>query len=136
MAVTASLAIRTAQAVAELNAIGNNATLTLYSGARPATVDTAPAANTSLVVATWSGAAGTAANGVITFTPPPAAIAAVTNNSANAVWARIASSSGTACFDYDVSATGAVPPGDLQLPTVTIVSGVQVLVNSLTQTEN
>lgn len=134
MAVTASIAIRTAQAVAELNAIGNNATLTLYSGARPATVDTAPAANTSLVVATWSGAAGTAANGVITFTPPPAAVAAVTNNSANAVWARIASSAGTACFDYDVSATGGT--GDLQLPTVTIVSGVQVLVNSLTQTEN
>lgn len=131
MTVLASVAVRTAEANADLTSIGSAANLTIYSGTRPATPDAGLSSNIALVVLTWTGAAGTAANGVITFTAPPSNTAAA---SGTASWARLANSSGTAIFDFDVTATGG--SGDIQVPTVSISAGVTITLTSLTLTEN
>jgi len=135
MAVTCSVAnILEPEAAADVTAIGSAATLTIYSGTRPASPDAAVSGATALATFTWSGAAATSANGVVTMNSVASVAAAA---SGTAAWARLASSSQTPAtaglFDFSVTATGG--GGDITLPTTTITADVTVSLTSLTITE-
>lgn len=137
MTVTSSVAARTAKANADLTTVGNGATLTVYSGARPATPDTAPVngTNAALAVLTQAGALGSVTNGVLNTNAFPSTTAlAAAGSGTTAVWARLSTSGGVACFDYDVSVTGGT--GEVQFPSVTFVSGVTVTMAAGNMTEN
>lgn len=121
-----SAAHRQAQATALIAAIGINAILETYSGAAPATVDTA-VTGTLLVTHTGNAAQfGTAAGGVIT-------VSAVAN--ANAVggaatapgYMRIKTSGGTAVADFVYST-------DITASPAAITAGQTIVFSSLTIT--
>jgi len=131
MTVIGSVAARQAKASADLTSLGNNAALVIYSGARPATPDSALSGNTALAsFAMGSGVAfGTATSGVITANAIPSATIAATGT---AVWARLSTSGGTAVYDFDVtpnttaSFNGTISGTNLTVtgtPTGTIVPG-------------
>ncbi|MCB8878444.1 hypothetical protein [Acidisoma silvae] len=131
MSVTSSAAVRTAKANVDLSAIGSDAVLTIYDGTRPATPDTAISGNNPLVVFTMTGAFGTVSDGVLTAATIPAA--SVTT-AGTAAWARLATSGGTAVYDFAVS-TETAATGDIQFAAVDMVAGVQVSIASFTLTE-
>jgi hypothetical protein len=129
MTVIFSTAARNSKATTDLTSIGSAAVLTIYSGVRPATPDTALSGNTALAVFTMSGAFGTASAGVITASTFPTPTIAATGT---AVFARLATSGGTAVADFDVtpnttaSFTGSITGNTLTVtgtPTGTIVAG-------------
>jgi hypothetical protein len=102
--------------------------LRIYSGSKPGTKGAAPA-GTLLAELTCADPCGSSSGGVLTFTTP------FSDTSANAT--------GTAAFFYFVDSTGAfvcdgdcaVSGSDLNLTTLSIVSGQAVQVTSLTITD-
>lgn len=102
--------------------------LRIYSGSKPGTKGAAPA-GTLLAELTCADPCGSSSGGVLTFTTP------FSDTSANAT--------GTAAFFYLVDSTGAfvcdgdcaVSGSDLNLTTLSIVSGQAVQVTSLTITD-
>jgi hypothetical protein len=105
--------------------------LRIYDGTQAATADTAIGAQVLLAELTFGDPAfGAASNGVATanaITPDPSA-----NATGTASWFRAVDSDNTAIFDGTVGASGA----DLNLNTVSIVSGAEVAVTSLTYTQS
>jgi hypothetical protein len=97
-----SVAARTAKANADITSVGTNCNLTIYSGTRPATPDSALSGNTALCAFSMGAgvAFGTAASGVITVNTFPSATISATGT---ATFARLTSSGGTAVADFDVT---------------------------------
>ena len=126
MALGFSTTLRNARADAITSAAGASALLKIYDGTRPAT----GGATTTLLAtltcnATFAGAAST---GVLTLNSISSATAVA---SSTATWFRLTTSGGTFVMDGNVSTSGS----DLNLNTVTIVSGGTVSVTSATFTE-
>ena len=126
MALGFSTTLRNARADAITSAAGASALLKIYDGTRPAT----GGATTTLLAtltcnATFAGAAST---GVLTLNSISSATAVA---SSTATWFRLTTSGGTFVMDGNVSTSGS----DLNLHTVTIVSGGTVSVTSATFTE-
>lgn len=119
MALTVTAAVAQSLASSLATAVGSAATIKIYSGAKPATPETA-ATGTLLVTVPISGAF-TASGGSITSADPAAASPAA---SGTAGYFRLATSGGTAILDGTVTATGG--GGDMTLGSVTITTGVPV----------
>lgn len=109
----------------------NSGRLRVYSGTRPTDADTALAGNTLLVELTFNATAfGAASGGVITANAITGATAVATGT---ATFVRCLKSDGsTPLADFSVSATGG--GGEVQLSTLSIVSGVAVNGTGLTIT--
>lgn len=101
-----------------------------YTGAMPATPETAPSTQVLLGVLTFSDPMGTESGGVLT------AASITEDSSANAggtaTWARIVDSTGAAVMDVDVTSTTGT--GAIKLNTVTIVANGPIRVDSCTIT--
>lgn len=120
-----STALRSAMIDAIWTAIGTSGKVRIYSGTQPATGGTA---TTLLAELPLSATAGTTTSGVGTFN-------AITNdssadNTGTASWCRVLTSGNTAVIDGTVGTSGA----DLNLNTVSIVSGGPVAISSWTIT--
>lgn len=123
-----SVAVRNAQANS-LATLANNGYIRIYSGTRPATPDTALSGNTLLAELRFGATAfGAASNGTITANAITAEDSATAGT---ASWARILQSDGTSPLWDDEVGTATT---NIQLPSVTIESGVQVSITSLTHT--
>ena len=121
-----------ADAVVDLLDVGTtNATgrLLIYTGAKPATPQTAASGTLLATVILSNPAAGAAATGVATITDP----ASVTGAAAGtAGWARFTDRNNAAVLDCDVTASGG--GGDITLSTTTISVGVTVDMGAITYT--
>lgn len=120
-----STATRNAQLDAITTAVGNAGTLKIYAGTQPATGGTA----TTLLATFTLGSpfAPGASSGVLSPTLPSSVTGAATGT---ATWFRVATSGGTQVIDGTVGTSGA----DLNLNTVSIVSGVTVSLSAWTIT--
>lgn len=119
-----------AQQVQVLTDAGPSAgTLKIYTGAQPATADTAASGTLLATVVLGDPSFGSAAAGVITGADP-AAVNAVATGVAG--WFRVADSTGATVYDGAATATGG--GGELQLVTTSITSGQPVDITSLTVT--
>lgn len=116
-------------AVDLLDAGAGAGTLKIYSGAQPATADTAASGTLLATVTLADPAFGAAASGVATGTDPASVNAASTGT---AGWFRAADSNGNTVFDGDVTATGG--GGVMELSTVSLTSGYAVDITSITVT--
>ena len=134
-----SIRIASAAAIAACNAInalvdGGSAggKLNIYAGSRPATVDTAVSGQTLLVSFTLGdpsfGAATDVTDGGQATANSIAAVQAAATGTAT--WFRVFDSDNAPIFDGDVTNTAG--SGDLKLSSVSIVSGIDVSVVSLT----
>jgi len=122
-----STAIRNARLDAITSAVGASGKLRIYDGTRPAT---GGAATTLLAELTCNATfAPAAAAGVLTLNAITGDTAA--DATGTATWARIVTSGGTFCVDCSVGTSGA----DINLNTVSIVTGATVNVTSATITE-
>lgn len=102
-------------------------TLKIYTGAQPATADTAPSGTLLATVTLGDPAFGASSGGSASATDP----AAVTGAAAGtAGWFRVADSNGNAVYDGAVTASGG--GGELELSTTTISVGVTVDITALT----
>jgi hypothetical protein len=105
--------------------IGSNGKLRIYDSGQPATVGTALSGHTLLADLALSATAAPAATGgaltLSTITADSSADATGT-----ATWGTLTKSDNTRVVDFSVSTSGA----DLNLNTVSIVSGAQVSVSS------
>jgi hypothetical protein len=120
-----SNATKMARANSIITAIGNSATLNIYTGVQPAGPDTA-ATGTLLVSLPLSSPPATSAfgsNAVITFN---AITQSNASNTGTAGWARIANSTSAGIVDLDVNSSGS----SVVLNTVAVVSGGPVQVTS------
>lgn len=132
MAVQLAAATRNAMADAavDLIDIGTAGTLKIYDGTQPATGDTAVTTQNVLATFTLSDPAfGAASAGVATLSGTPKTVAA--SATGTATWFRIQASAGTNIMDGAVGTSGA----QLNLNTVSIVSGVNVSITSGTFTQ-
>ena len=111
-----------------VTAIGASGLLRIYDGTKPAGPGTAISTQTLLAELALSATAGTVSAGVLTFGTITTDSSA--NASGTASWFRVTTSAGTAVLDGTVSTSGA----DLNLNTLSIVSGGPVAVSSLTIT--
>lgn len=126
MALAFSTAARNAMLDAITTAVGGSALLRFYDGSRPATGGTA---TTLLAELTCNATfAPSASGGVLTLN----AITSDTSADATgtATWFRIVTSGGTFCVDGNVGTSGS----DLNMNTVSFVSGATVAVSSFTIT--
>jgi hypothetical protein len=126
MALAYSTAIRNAQMDAITSAVGGSALLRFYDGSRPAT---GGSATTLLAELTCNATfAPSASGGVLTLN------AITSDSSANATgtatWFRIVTSGATFCIDGNVGTSGS----DLNMNTVSFVSGAAIAVSSFTIT--
>lgn len=127
MAIAYSTAVRNAMLDAITAQIGASGLLRIYNGTRPATGGTATTLLAELTCnATFAPAAS---GGVLTLN------AITQDSSANATgtatWARLTTSGGTHIADFNVGTSGS----DLNLNTVSLVSGGPVSVTSFTITD-
>lgn len=109
-----------------IDAGGAAATIKVYTGAMPATPETAVTTQTLLGTLTFSYPCGTVSGAGLTMD-------AITQDSSadatgSAAWARILTSAGAAVKDIDCSITGG--SGALQLNTPNIVEGGPILITS------
>jgi len=112
-------------------ALANGGALRIYSGSQPATAATAISGQTLLAELTLGNPAfGAAANGVATANSITADSSA--NATGTAAFFRVVSSGGTGLWDGSVGTSGA----DLNLDSVSLVSGGNVSVSSFTFTES
>src|SRR4051812_10156455 len=110
-------------------AIGSNGKLRIYDGTQPAHVDTALSGNTLLAdLALSATAAAGASSHVLTLSAITADSSA--DNTGTATWGSLLTSANVRIVDFSVSTSGA----DLNLNTVSIVSGAQVSVSAFTIT--
>lgn len=109
----------------------NSGYIRFYSGARPATADTALSGNTLLATCRFGATAGTASNAVFTAN----AITSDTNSAASGVptFCRILQSDGTT-VEMDVSWSVSGGGGEIQSPASSIVAGGTTSVSSFTWT--
>lgn len=116
------------QVVSTLDSGSGSALIRVYSGAMPASPDTAVTSQTLLATLTCSKPSGSTSSKTLTF----AAIAQDSGADANgtATWARILKSDGTAHVDLDVTLTSG--DGALKFNTVDFEAGVPVGVSTLT----
>lgn len=110
-------------------AIGNAGILTMYDGTQP-TTGGAVTTQTTLAVFTLGSPFAPAATGILGGTvsispnlPSPALVPSFTGTK-NATWYRITTSGGTFVADGTISVTGG--GGDIQLVTISLVSGMYV----------
>lgn len=125
MTLAFSTTTRDAWLNAIVTAIGTSGKVRIYSGTRPATGGTA---TTLLAELPLSATAGTVSGQVLTFS-------AITNDSSadatgTASWFRVLTSANVAVIDGDVGTSGS----DLNLNTVSVVSGGPVAISSFTIT--
>jgi len=129
----AILKLSTLAANAAIGAVAsqqNTGTLRIYSGAMPATADTA-ASGTLLVTYSFAATAyGAAAAGVITLAGVP--ITGTINAAGTAGYAAVTSSDGVPKMYLDVGLTGS--GADCILSTLTIPASGNVTLNGLTHT--
>lgn len=129
MAIGYSTSLRNTRLDAITTAIGTSGLCRIYSGTRPATVNTALSGNTLLAeLPASSSFAAAASGGVLTanaFTADSSADATGT-----ATWATFTTSGGTRVADYNVGTSGS----DLNLNTTAISAGAQVSITSFTIT--
>lgn len=112
-------------------ALANGGKLRIYSGSQPATAATAVSGQTLLAELTLGNPAfGSASNGVATANSITADSSA--DATGTAAWFRVVSSGGTGLWDGSVATSGA----DLNLDSVSIVTGGNVSVSSFTFTES
>ena len=112
-------------------ALANGGALRIYSGSQPATAATAISGQTLLAELTLGNPAfGAASNGVATANSITADSSA--NATGTAAFFRVVSSGGTGLWDGSVGTSGA----DLNLDSVSLVSGGNVSVSSFTFTES
>lgn len=105
------------QAVVDFLAQGTeNATVTLYSGDRPAVGETPT--GTALVAIPLVEPSGTVSGGVLTLTSPPEEMV---TTSGVATWARVANGNGIVAFDCDVSDEAG--SGEITMQTTTLYAG-------------
>lgn len=111
----------------------NSGKLRIYSGTRPTNADTPLSGNTLLAELTMGATAFPAASGgVLTANAITSGTAAATGT---ASFARAFESDGTTVLDDFGVTTGAPAPGtEVQLNTLSIVSGATVSCSSFTQT--
>ena len=122
--------LKLSRVTAIATAIGNSATLNIYTGTQPAGPDTAASGTLlcSLPLSSPPATEALGANAVLTFN---ALTQTNASNTGSAGWARIANSTGFGIVDLDVgtSATSVI------LNTLSITSGGPVAVSSATITE-
>lgn len=112
-------------------ALANGGALRIYNGTQPATAATAVSSQTLLAELTLGNPAfGSASNGVATANSITADSSA--NATGTASWFRVVSSGGTGLWDGTVGTSGS----DLNLDSVSLVSGGNVSVTSFTFTES
>lgn len=115
------------KAVADLIDAGSGAgTISIYSGAQPATPATAPSGTLLATVVLGDPAFAAPSNGVVAGADPAAVNAAATGT---AGWCRVADSTGAAILDGDVTASGG--SGFMQLSSTALTSGSPVDITSL-----
>lgn len=129
MAIKYAVTLKNARLDQITSAIGTSGLLRIYSGTRPTNPDTALSGNTVLAELTLSAtfAAG-ASSGVLTANSITADSAA--DATGTATFFSLLTSANVRKVDGDVSTSGS----DLNLNTVSIASGAQVSVSSLTIT--
>lgn len=125
-------AVRTSRAqviASALDAGSGAATLKVYTGAQPATPETA-ASGTLLATIALADPAASVASGVLTLDcdPVPSAVAVATGT---AGWGRVADSAGVAVFDGSVGTSGT----DFVIGSTTVATGdtMSLLSGSLTE---
>lgn len=127
MSLTISAAIAAAVDTAATNAatsayatgLGSGTTLKIYSGAKPATPETAASGTLLATVTTGTWTAASDGSGHLTCSDPASATVAA---SGTAGWFRLAKSDGTAVIDGTVGTSAA----DLILDSTALVAGGQV----------
>lgn len=131
MAIRLAVATRNAlaQAVQVLVDAGASGTLKIYTGAQPATGDTAESGTLLATVTLGDPSFGSASTGTITGADPAAVVAGA---SGTAGWFRVEDSTGANVFDGSVTATGG--GGDLTLATTTVTAGLSIDITSFTVT--
>lgn len=115
-------------AAAENTAIGASATLKFYTGAMPATTETAVSGTLIATLTTSATAFGTVSGGVITIAELPETITCVAAGTIG--YARLATSGGTAMYDLDVGTSGAA----INLSSLTYAINDTITLNSGTLT--
>ena len=104
-------------------------TIKIYSGAQPATPNTAASGTLLATVGLGDPSFGAPSNGVVAGADP-AAVNAVATGAAG--WCRVADSDGNAVLDGDVTASGG--GGFMQLSSTALTSGAPVDITSLSLT--
>ncbi len=124
-----STTVKNARLDAVTTGVGTSGLIRIYSGTRPATVDTAPSGgNTLLVQCTCSSTfAAAASGGVLTLNTISNGTA---SNTVTAVWGRVTKSDGTAVADGDVGTEFTLSP------TTSVTSGQVVAVTAMSITHN
>lgn len=134
MAIRLSTSLANAMATAVNTAIDAGAaagTLKVYTGSKPASVETA-ASGTLLATFTLTDPAGTPASGVLTLDFDPDLSATVAADG-TAGWFRIADSDGNGVLDGSVTATGS--GGDLTFTSTAWTTGMTVTLTTGTVTQ-
>lgn len=109
----------------------NNGTVKFYTGAQPATADTAVTGVLLATIALAADAFGNAAARAVAALGVPLSVNSVAAGTIG--YARIASSTGTYVIDCDVSLTGAGSPVTVDNTTLTV--GQQLQITSLSISE-
>lgn len=125
-----NLALRKAKADAITTAVGNAGTLTIYSGAQPATGGTATTVLATFTLGSPFAPASTGTLGGTVSISPTLPSAVTASASGTASWYRVSTSGAAQVIDGTVTATGG--GGDLQLTTTTITSGLSIQITSWT----
>lgn len=114
----------------DVGGAGSPAKIAIYTGAMPASPETAVTSQTLLGTLIFPYPCGTESAGLLTYggiTQDNAADATGT-----ATWARVSTGAGVACFDLDVTSTGG--GGALQMNTTSIVAGGPISITALSLT--
>jgi hypothetical protein len=130
---THSAALRNAQAdavTARVDAGAAAGRLRIYTGSKPATPETAASGTLLADIALNDPAFGSAASGVATLDVTPEPTDASANATGTAGYARFTDSDGNGALDCSVGTSGA----EVNLNTLSVVSGVAVTVTSCTYT--
>lgn len=117
-------------AVARLDAGVGPGEIRVYTGAQPATPQTAASGTLLATIVLADPAYGAAAAGTANLVDP-AAVTAVADGTAG--WCRFVDSAAVAVFDGDVTATGG--GGVLELATTTVSTGLSIDVTGGTYTQ-
>ena len=128
MAIRISTTARNAAADAVVDLIDAGAAagqLRIYTGAQPATADTAASGSLLATVTLVDPAFGAAASGTATMADPPAVDA---TGAGVAGWFRVLDSNGNAVFDGSVTGSGG--NGDLELSNTNIAVGQSIDITS------
>ncbi|AUB81459.1 hypothetical protein [Candidatus Thiodictyon syntrophicum] len=107
-------------------------TLALYGAPRPASADSAPGAAALLGTISFASPSGSAAAGVWSADPVPAAALAL--GTGTAVWGRLRDSAGDTIADVTVGMTGTAAA--ITLDATALIAGGMITVSAATITED